>query len=203
MTTVINTSPSSFNFTAGGYSDTLKLSQQNFIADTSKFKATIEVTLPMWFRTGDFSLQDTVAFDFANILGSGGKLNSDAIQLAMIRLVIDNGLPIDVRMQAYFTNSSYQVIDSMFLDNLPQIPSAAIDNVTAAVTGSTNKESIASLDNVKIRKIKDTKWIVIKATLATTNFKTNPALKVKFYKKYKLGFKLYVKAQVKITNKNI
>ncbi len=203
MTTVINTSPSAFNFTAAGYSDTLKLSQLNFIEDTSKFKATIEVTLPLWFRTGDLSLQDTVAFDFANILGSGGKLNSDAIQLAMIRLAIDNGLPIDVRIQAYFTDASHQFIDSLFLDNLPQIPSAIIDNVTLAVTGSTSKESIASLDNAKIRKLKNTKWIVIKATLATTDFNTKPALKVKFYKKYKLGFKLYVKSQVKITNNNI
>jgi hypothetical protein len=200
-TTVINTNPSVFNFTAAGYSDTTKLSQQNFIADSSKFKATIEVTLPLWFRAGDFSLKDTIDFDFANILG-GGKLTSDAIDFAMVRLTVDNGLPIDVKMQLYFVNSAYQVLDSLFTDNLPQVQSAKL-GPDFKVTEATQKVNEASLDNTKVKKIKDTKWALIKASLSTTDYITKPAQKVKFYKSYKLGFKVFVKAKVKITNDNI
>ena len=201
MTTVINTNPSAFNFTAAGFSDTVKLSQLNFISDTSKFKATIQVTLPLWFRAGDYALQDTIAFDFANILG-GGKFSSDAIDLAEVRLTVDNGLPIDVKMQVYFVNSAYQALDSMFIDNQPQVQSGVLDN-NFKVIQNTKKVNDVSLDNGRIKKIKNTKWAIVVASLTTTKYTTNPSLKVKFYKSYKLGFKLFVKAKVKVTNNNI
>jgi hypothetical protein len=201
MATVINTSPSVFNFTAGGYSDTANLLQQNFIADTSKIKATIEVTLPMWFRAGDFSLQDTIALDFANLLG-GGSFNSDNIQLAMLRLFVDNGLPIDVRMQVYFVNSSYQVLDSLFTGAKPQIPSASVDNITGKVTSHDTLSSDGLLDNAKMLRIKDTKWALVRASLTTAQYATNPGLKVKFYKSYQLAFKIYFKAKVIVSDKS-
>jgi hypothetical protein len=200
MTTVINTNPSVFNFTASGYSDTANLSQLNFIEDTSKFKATIEVVLPLWFRAGDFSLEDTIDFDFANILG-GGKFSSDVIQLALVRLSVDNGLPIDVKLQVYFTNSLYQVQDSMFTDTQPQVQSGVLDN-NFKVVQNTKKVNDVSFDNVKIKKNINTKKALVRASLTTTQYAQNPGLKVKFYKSYELGFNLYVKAQVKLTNKN-
>lgn len=199
MTNVINTHPSVFNFTTSGYSDTSNLKQQNFISDTSKFKATIEVTLPMWFRAGDFSMQDTIAFNFSNILGNGGTFSSDNIQLAMLRLAVNNGLPIDVKMQVYFADSAYHVLDSLYTSTLPQIPSAMVDNSTSIVTSPTSQVSDASIDNAKILKIKNTKWALVKASLTTAQYVQNPGLKVKIFSSYKLGFNIYVKAQVKVT----
>jgi hypothetical protein len=149
----------------------------------------------MWFRAGDFSLEDTVAFELPNIQGGD-------IQLAMVRLAIDNGLPVDVKMQVYFADSTFHVLDVMFSDTLPQIPSGVISNTTFKVTSSTSKINDVSFDNVKINKIKKTKWALVKASLTTTDYATKPGLKVKFYDSYKLGFKLYVKAQMKITIKN-
>ena len=194
MVNIISTNPSAFNFTADGYSDTTNLKQTNFLADTSHFKATIEVDLPMWFRAGDFSLQDTIGFDFSKI--SGGDLS---VQLAMIRLAVNNGLPIDVKMQVYFADSLYHVIDSMFVSNLSQIPAAAVDNVTSKVTAPTSNVSDVTLDNAKVLKIKNTKWALVKASLTTAQYLQNPGLKVKIFSSYKLGFNLYFKVQLKIT----
>jgi hypothetical protein len=200
MTTVINTNPSVFNFDVDGYSDTTKLTQQNFITDKSKFIATMEVTLPMWFRAGDFALEDTIQFDFSKI--GGGTFTTDNIQFANLRLSIVDSLPIDAKMQVYFADSTFQVLDSMFTDTQPQIPSAVVDTTTYKIISTSSKTSDAILDNVKIKKIKNTKWALVKASLSTFQYKQNTGLRVKFYNSYKLKYQLSIKAQVKVTDKN-
>lgn len=199
MAEVINTDPSRIDLTVSGYSDTtVHLTQ--FISDTSNFRATLEVNLPMWFRAGDFAFEDTVSFDLQNLIGIK-NFTPEMIRDVFMRLVVDNGMPLDVKMQVYFADASYQVLDSMFTDNTPQVPSGVL-NANYRVVQKTQKVNDVEIDNAKISRIKDTKWAFVKAAITTTQYTQNPTLKVKFYSDYTLHFELYLKAVVKITDNN-
>ena len=199
MSDVINTDPSRIDFTVSGYSDTT-VHQAQFITDTSNFKATLEVNLPLWFRAGDFAFEDTVAFDLQNLIGIK-NFTPEMIKDVFIRLVVDNGMPLDVKMQVYFADSNYHVLDSMFTDNAPQVASGVL-NADFRVVQKTQKVNDVEIDNAKITRIKDTKWAFVKAAITTTQYAQNPTLKVKFYSDYSLHFELYLKAAVKITDNN-
>lgn len=199
MADVIKTDPSKFDLTVSGYSDTTS-HQIQFITDTSNLKATMEVNLPMWFRAGDFAFEDTVAFDLQNLIGIK-NFTPEMIKDVFMRLVVDNGMPLDVKMQVYFADAGYQVLDSMFTDNTPQVPSGVL-NADYRVVQKTQKMNDVEIDNAKISRIKDAKWAFVKAAITTTQYAQNPSLKVKFYSDYTLHFELYLKSVVKLTENN-
>lgn len=199
MTDVINTDPSKIDLTVSGYSDTT-VHKTQFITDTSTFKATLEVNLPLWFRAGDFAFEDTVAFDLQNLIGIK-NFTPQMIKDVFIRLLVDNGMPLDVKMQVYFADSGYHVLDSMFTDNAPQVASGVL-NADYRVVQKTQKVNDVDINNAKFVRIKNTKWALVKAAITTTQYTQNPTLKVKFYSDYSLHFELFLKAAVKITDNN-
>jgi hypothetical protein len=193
---VIKTEPGKLKFTADAYTDTSKQVSGNFIIDTSKFVADLNVNLPMWLRAGNFALEDTMEFNLKDMFS-----NTALIDTLVLKLDVENGLPMDLGIQIMFTDSNYNVLDVLYDPSyLPQVRSGKLDSnfKIDQETGKTGWSTLGSLGPAKVKRIESAKWAIISASITTTNFNTDPDLKVKFYSDYKLDFKLAVKARLRI-----
>lgn len=200
---VMQTEPNKIYFSTRAYTDTSESGSTNFVIDTSRFTASVNVVLPVWLRAGEFVLRDTIDFDFQNMLGEEERSLIDTL---IIYLEINNGLPLNAGVQLAFADASYHVLDSLFDPaSLPQVSSGKLsaDYTVDQQTGKTLKKTYAGIGKDKIKRIENARFAIISAELNTTDFQTNPSLKVKFYDYYKLDFKLAAKALLKITNDNI
>jgi len=200
---VMQTEPNKIHFTTRAYTDISKAGSTNFVLDTSRFTASVNVVLPVWLRAGEFVLRDTIDFDFQNMLGEKERSLIDTL---VLYLEVNNGLPLNVGVQLAFVDASYQVLDSLFDSNsLPQVPSGKLsaDYTVDQQTGKTLKKTYAGIGKDKIKRIENARYAIVSAELNTTDFQTNPSLKVKFYDYYKLDFKLAAKALLRINNDNI
>jgi hypothetical protein len=193
---VIKTEPGKLKFTADAYTDTSLQATGNFIIDTSKFIADLNVNLPLWLRAGNFALEDTMGFDLKEMFD-----NPAIIDTLILKLDVDNGLPMDLGIQIMFTDENYNVLDILYDPSyLPQVGSGKLDASFRVnqETGKTSRSTLGSLGPAKIKRIENAKFVIISASITTTDFNTDPDLKVKFYSDYKLDFKLAVKARLRI-----
>jgi hypothetical protein len=193
---VIKTEPGKLKFIADAYTDTILKTPGNFIIDTSKFIADLNVNLPLWLRAGNFALEDTMEFNLKDMFG-----NTALIDTLVLKLDVDNGLPMDLGIQVMFTDSNYNVLDVLYDPSfLPQVRSGKLDAGFRVnqETGKTSWSTFGSIGPAKVKRIENAKFAIISASITTTDFNTDPDLKVKFYSDYKLDFKLAVKARLRV-----
>jgi len=200
---VMQTEPNKIYFTTKAYTDISKAGSTNFVLDTSRFTASVNVVLPLWLRAGEFVLRDTIDFDFQNMLGEKER---NLIDTLIVYLEVNNGLPVNAGVQLVFADASYNVLDSLFdSGSLPQVPSGRLsaDFTVDQQTGKTLKKTYVGMGRDKIKRIENARFAIISAELNTADFQTNPSLKVKLYDYYKMDFKLAAKALLRINNDNI
>lgn len=136
----------------------------NFVLDESRMVIGVDVALPLH---GTLSgLEMSKQFDFDG-LGIDDVLESKVV----VKTV--NEFPLDVFIQAYFLNGSGGIIDSLFVDNENFLKAASVD-----ANGFTQApvESIKTvvLDQAKADRIDQATFLLLTATLGTTNNGTVP-----------------------------
>jgi hypothetical protein len=192
------TSPDHLNYTAtarmnnGGPS-----ANYNFITDSSALDVSVEVTLPIDLKARGFIFEDTISLDFESQFGN----NIDMVDSLGLTLEISNGIPLEVDIQVYFTDSSYTVLDSMFNDSGNFIEAGILKpdgkQTTPAVKTNRNKYTAAALE-----KIKGGKFARIKATL-NTPIPPSGSQYFKFFSYYEIGFNISANAYLRINSKNL
>ncbi|MCT4583034.1 MAG: hypothetical protein N4A35_16610 [Flavobacteriales bacterium] len=97
----------------------------NFVLGDALVWCEAEVVLPIFGWARDFTLADTTDLDVADALGidSTSNLTVEDVEQALLRIIVDNGLPVDAGLQLYFADTNFVVIDSLF--NVP----GGIENV--------------------------------------------------------------------------
>ena len=86
---------------------------QNFIGKDSRVWANARFVLPLDARVKGFVLEDTTNTSLEEIIGIGAS-DANSIKKILIRIIADNALPIETKLQAYFTDSNNVLIDSLF-----------------------------------------------------------------------------------------
>lgn len=182
---------------------------QNFLLDTSRIRCDVEMILPFYGYADNFSLTDTLELDLADALGVGDEeeISWEDLKQVTLRLVADNGLPIQVEGQVYFTDTLFNVVDSLFQQpweavfeqgfvdfSLPEDDPnfGRVLSVTREITDVT-----LSRDQVRDLLDGDVKKIILKGR-ANTNQAQNQEL-VRFYPEYTLGLKLSAKIDTDIS----
>ncbi len=200
---VMQTDPNKIYFTTKAYTDISKAGSTNFILDTSRFTASVNVVLPLWLRAGEFVLRVTIDFDFQNMLGEKER---NLIDTLIVYLEVNNGLPVNAGVQLVFADASYNVLDSLFdSGSLPQVPSGKLstDFTVDQQTGKTLKKTYVGMGRDKIKRNENARFAIISAELNTADFQTKSFAQVKLYDYYKMDFKLAAKALLRINNDNI
>lgn len=156
----------------------------NFITDDSYFAVGMDVQIPLYGGISGFQLRDTLDFPveaFQNVLSG------------YIRTDITNEFPVDVSVQAYFVDESFNVLDSLKITPVQVLKSSTIDGNGDLVEASNFIENI-DLDEDKVNNIKAATQIVLVSSLSTASGGSN----AKFYTKYGMDIKLGVYAKVKL-----
>ncbi len=188
ISTVINNTPkyliykiTSQTNPAGG------TTHSNFVLDTNRFKADMELDLPLYGTAKNFILQDTIPFKVSSAI-------PDAVESALIRTYNANGFPFDADMQIYFVDSVYTKLDSLVTPNQLILKSGIVSSTTGMVTSQTVTTYDATLTKPRLANLKTSKYLLIRAVANTANGgNTN----VKIYSNYKINFKLGLQVQVK------
>ena len=160
----------------------------NFVLDTSKFKVRVDIDIPMIGSMSDYLLQDTTAFNINNMLE-----NSDKIDWVMFKLALDNGFPVDGRVQGYFCDTNYVVVDSLFESSSEVFASGILDS-GGKVSQKTLKTNEIYFPKSRIDDLENVRFLIFKIYLKTTIGETI----VRFYSDYNIGLRLGMQAKLNL-----
>src|SRR5690606_25412531 len=120
--------------------------------------------------------------------------NYDDVDDAEFKLVVDNAIPLDVEVQAYFLDASNNVIDSL-LDAPQRIVGAAPVDSQGEPTGVTRKITFAPFAEARFQKIKTSATRILLNTAFSTLNNGNTSVKIYSSQdvKIKMGVKLGVR----------
>ena len=189
IVTILNSRPSYIIYDVASQSNPAGNVGKNFVLDTSKFKLNMEFELPLYGSASNFVIQDTVNFKIDKI---------DQVESLLLRAFITNGFPIDLGVQVYFTDSLYNIKDSLVSPYQVIMPSAIVDGSTGKVTSSTSKTTDFAFSKTKMNNLTNVTKALFVARIATYNDGSVPPINVKFYSNYRLDIKLGVQAQLKV-----
>ncbi len=158
---------------------------RGYILDGSYYKVNMEVELPLYGRASGFVTRDTLDLDFGSY---------EDVQDVEFKLVVDNGIPLEVGIQAYFLDEKNVVIDSLLTSQQTLIAGAPV-NADGVATGTSQKITLIPIDGVRFAKIRDNaRRLWINASFSTLN---NGATSVRVINtqdvRIRLGAKLGVK----------
>ena len=164
--------------------------QRNFITDTSDIGLDVEFRIPFNGRATNFLLIDTIPFTF------------DATDIAdngTVRIIADNGFPIEIDLQVGFLDSNNVEFDSLF-DNgsMPAIQPSVVNLQTGETISNTREITDVEIDNDKLKRLADGKFAVIRAKLSTNPNVSTPNNGVKFKPEYRLGISIGLRSKIKI-----
>ena len=155
----------------------------NFIMDTSNFSVSVNIDLPLQGKVGGFVLQDTLDFDLKNIKD---------LEEITFRINTWNAFPLSAKVQVYFTNTSYGILDSLVTSGHEEVISARITN------DPTFKFSDFTMIKSRLLKIENAKKILIRANLFSPNY---PTQTIKIYNSDYLDVKLSMKVKINANTK--
>lgn len=186
LSDAFNISPNKIILVADALTNPGNSSNLNFASDKSAIKVNMDIMLKLFASINNFAFQDTLSFDLKN---------ADQLESASFRINTTNGFPLGVRMQVFFTDANYTILDAIFTDPIPEmlkpgIASGAPDYKT--VTPSTYQFPDIAYDQVRLNKIKNAKKIILKAILNTPNNGL-----VKIYDSYYINTKIAIRTKLK------
>ncbi len=154
-----------------------------FFTEAGRLKVSYTLEVPIVGTARDFVALDTLALDLSKF--------SEATA-AEFKLTTDNGMPIDMNVQAYFISSTGSIIDSL-VDKQPLILRGAPATATGTTIGSTLNYHFVKLDAAKFTNIRATKRVIVKYTVSSTNNGANPVrINANQYMSFKLGVRVGV-----------
>lgn len=161
----------------------------NEVLSTSRFKVDKELQLPLRGLAFNFFVQDTAEFSFGQIV--------ENVQKALFRIATINSFPVDGKMQLYFVDDNYLVIDSLISDvNGKIIEAAPIDNTGKSI-GSTTKTVDVEMDEARFTRLKDSRKVIIRSYIASAG---DGAQNVKIYSDNFIDVKLGMRVTLKLSN---
>lgn len=163
--------------------------QSNFVLDTSRIDIDMEVIMPLWGRAKYLILQDTVSMDVSSFFN-----DLRPIDWVLFRTNITNGFPTEVGVQGYFTDSLYNVVDSLF-ERETEFISSGILNSDGKVIQPVLRTTDILFPRNRIRKLENVKYVLFRGYASTTNSAQET---VKIYSSYGIDVQMALQAQFSI-----
>lgn len=133
---------------------------RGFITEGSYYTASLEAELPLYGRASGFVVRDTIDLDFSSY---------DEVDDVEFKLVVDNGIPLDVAIQGYFLTENNVLIDSLLAAPQTLVQGAPV-NSNGVATGTQQKITFIPFDEARFAKIQQQgKRLWISAAFSTLN----------------------------------
>ena len=162
------------------------------LTNTSKVNLNPIVRVPMYFSLVNHLRYDTVGTTLKDM----GVIYNDTSSLSLnnvtIYLTVINGLPMDIKLQTYFADANYKIIDSLQTTEMHVRPAETYSNFL--LQNQVIDEFEVSMSRERFKKLENTKYIIFKEILNSKNQDD-----VKIFKSNTLGIKLSIKVDGKIS----
>jgi len=145
----------------------------NYIREEDMLVTRVEADIPLRFSLSQISIRDTSPVDLSKF----SKIE-DNIDLIKLQTKVINQFPIELNVQAYFTDADFTIIDSLFTGPM---------HIKPAISSTIPFESMFLVDkkNEQIRTLKSCRNMIVKASFNTSestsgipNFDANQSLKL-------------------------
>ncbi len=133
---------------------------KDFVTGESNLVATLNVDMPMSLKADNITLSDTIDFDFFALN------NSQNILEGALNVVADNGFPFEVELQLYLLDGNGMITDSLVAAPRNIIAAASAD-ANNKITAPLRTVVVAKADQEKMKKLRATRKILVKAVINT------------------------------------
>lgn len=157
----------------------------NFVTDSARVDVDVEVNIPIYGTARNFRFEEVFDFDTEGM---------KELERAGIKLVAENGFPIEARVQLYFLDMDGGIVDSLYTDTVtPTMRAARVDG-NGDVTQVETTERLSEFSTVRFEAIKaETTQLRMVATMSTANNGQQP---VRIYDHYDLRLKFGLLARL-------
>jgi len=166
----------------------------NFFSDTSSLYALLRVRLPLFGHFDNLSIQDTFSFTIAS---------QEDIEFIEFKTHIVNGLPLQAKIQIYFVDYHYNILDSLTGSDVITIKEAPVDHSTfLPIPGMFGTvDTSYYFDPQKIKRIESVENMLVKAVLQSADG-GQENVKIKAAQSLRLNFtaRLHLKRNLEIGN---
>jgi hypothetical protein len=138
--------------------------QSGFLTDSSAFKLQVEMELPIIGSAKNFTLTDTFPVAFGDV---------SRLDHAELKIVADNGMPVDLTAQGYYLSPTGAVLDSLFAAPTLLLKAAPID-ANGRPTQMARQITFVQLPADKLKKVLPSNRILLRYSFSTTNGGTQP-----------------------------
>ncbi|RMG76901.1 MAG: hypothetical protein D6707_11775 [Bacteroidetes bacterium] len=154
---------------------------QNFITDQSELKIRTEVELPLVGYASDWKLIDTLDFNF-------GQDVVNNVESLLLRLIANNGFPVNAKLQMYFLDSLNNPIDSLVQDRSQNVISSGIVGNDGIVTQPVETITDYTLDKARAQNLVNADKVVVWGEAETPGGSSGEIVKI--YDTYQLTLRL-------------
>jgi len=126
----------------------------NYIREQDMLISRIEADIPLKFSLSQIELKDTASINLSSLDNIEENLD-----LFKLKTKVSNGFPFELRLQGYFGDENYTILDSLFAQ--PVYIQGAEETSVTELTFWVDK------NNEQIRKLKSSKKLFINASFST------------------------------------
>ncbi|MEM9921834.1 MAG: hypothetical protein AAF990_27265, partial [Bacteroidota bacterium] len=131
-----------------------------FVASESEVVTHVNVELPVYGTASEFEIEERAEFDMGE--------DTDEIIEGEIKLIAENGIPINLGLQFYFTNQSDQIVDSLFSAQTLVLPAAEVDT-DGNVIRTGDATTVIAVSPARMDLLRTYKDIITSAVISTSN----------------------------------
>ncbi len=147
-----------------------------FMTDQSSIDLSLKASLPVYGTASGFEIEEPLETDLGDL---------DNVESATIKLIVDNGLPVELGLQVYFLDETGQKVDSLFADTEYLVKSAAI-NTQGMVTDPIQSVSFIPFSAHRLSLLQQSNRMLVNATISTADEGNTP---VRILSTHTLGVK--------------
>lgn len=147
----------SYGFSLYGESRADFSQSKYFVTDTSKLKINLDLEIPLHGRIENVFLVDTFNFEMKQ---------RKRVESADFKLLVENSFPNDAEVQVFFTNASYEKIDSL-LTPLKNVFSSAIVDENGFVITPTIEETNIPFSTERYKRLFEVEKILVRVKLVS------------------------------------
>jgi hypothetical protein len=189
---LLDFSPTRFYYQADARINKNLTTGNNFLADTSKLRVSINVEVPLYGHASNINLLDTIKLDL-------GNFDQSTINTASLKTKISNELPLDAKIQFYLTDDKYKILDSLLTPSQTSLIKGSTVTTSGDLQSPGVVDQLIELEKSKIDQVFMAKYIIIKAVMNTSKKTDGSFPNVKFKSKYKMKVDLGLLANLKIS----
>ncbi|MEM7371703.1 MAG: hypothetical protein AAF587_24015 [Bacteroidota bacterium] len=159
--------------------------EHGFLTDSSAFRIDLWAEVPLHGSLTSYSFDTEFEADLTEL---------ERVSTATIALVTENGIPVDVFLQAYFMDEQGMILDSLFAAPRPILASPSLSSDGSVIAPAKEQIDIEVSED-RIPLLLPTHQIRLHIRLGTSGGGQVP---VKFYPENSLGIKLGVKGKLNL-----